>query len=134
MGEIRMLKILAILGMGLLISCVSIPEKKTLVMDYEDFGPPVIAHEVIGMDWWQWMSHGDSRPTQYPIKVVIYKGIPLTQVSSKYPVNAQQKKDYRYLEYANAIRYLNQMIADNVIDTVTEKLTHTRDMIKSSFN
>ncbi len=32
-----------------------------VVFNYNDFGAQVIASEVIGMAWWQWQPHGESR-------------------------------------------------------------------------
>lgn len=44
------------------------------LLGYDDFEPQIIAHELLGMGWWQWESHDEFRPAQYDIAVVVYKG------------------------------------------------------------
>jgi len=115
------------------ISCVSIPNTpNTYVLNYEDFGPPVIANELIGMDWWQWENHGDSRPKVYDIKVVVYKEITLNKVKENYPIDSANNKDYRYIEYVDAIKYLDEHIDENVFEIVTIKLLKTKNILVSS--
>ena len=104
-------------------------EQRISVLDYKDFGPQVIASEVIGAEWWQWQSHGDSRPAQYDIKVIVYRDIAFDEVQECYPVDQKNKKDYRYLEYNKALSYLNSKIDDNVIKRVTDTLKDTRKKI-----
>jgi hypothetical protein len=105
---------------------------KTLVLPYNDFGPPSAAHEVIGMDWWQWLEHGDSRPRRYDIKVVVYRDTDRDRVQRSFPLDPSQELDYRYLEYSDAIRYLDRMIEENVIDSLTPQLQSTRERIFNS--
>jgi hypothetical protein len=97
-----------------------------LVLSYSDFGPPVIATEVLGNEWWQWQSHGDSRPRQYTVKVVVYRAGELESAMVLYPVNAELEKDYRYLEYETALSYLNAKIDDDIIESVTQGLKRTK--------
>ena len=47
---------------------------------------------------------------KYDIKVVVYKGMPLSKIKSLYPVEESSKKDYRYFEYNECIQYLNDKI------------------------
>ena len=118
----------------MLISCASIDHKDNIyVFKYKDFGPPVIATNLIGQDWWQWQSHGDSRPKKYDIKIVVYKNIELQEVKKCYPVVASKRQDYRYLAYPKALKYLNEHIADNVIETLTSQLTITKNKIIAYF-
>ena len=77
-----------------------------IVVPYESFGPQVLAHELIGMAWWQWDSHGDSRPKKYPIQVVVYWGQALEQTEQRYPSQREKEKDFRYVERGEAIEYL----------------------------
>lgn len=100
-----------------------------IVLDYEDFGPQAIANEVIGSEWWQWQSHGDSRPAEYDIKVIVYRYVDFDNVKKQYPVDPEQKKDFRYLEYKNALSYLDEKINENVIEQVTKTLQETREKI-----
>jgi hypothetical protein len=110
----------------LLVACVSSSNQHTLIMNYNDFGPQVIASDIIGMEWWQWEVHGESRPTSYPIKVVVYRNISLAAVKKQYPINQQKGKDFRYLEYNKASAYLDEKIEENVVDEVTDRLRETR--------
>ncbi len=105
----------------------------TYVLEYEDFGPPIIAHELIGSDWWQWQSHGDSRPRKYDIRVVVYKNIPLAEVKTLYPVIPLKNQDYRYVNYDDTLKYLDGHIAENVIEKLTKRLVDTKHKIIRSF-
>jgi hypothetical protein len=99
------------------------------VVPYEDFGPQVIASDLVGMDWWQWQAHGDSRPRRYDIKVVVYRGLALDHVQARYPVIPEKNKDYRYVEYAAALEYLDQKINEDVLPQTTAKLKSTKRKI-----
>ena len=100
-----------------------------MLLDYEEFGPPVVANEVLGMDWWPWQEFGDSRPRKYSIKVAIYRNISLNQVKELYPVEPDKEKDFRYLEYDKALSYLDKIIKDNVIEELTVTLVKTRNTL-----
>lgn len=97
----------------LILACNNSP-KQYAIFEYEDFGPQAMAWEEIGMQWWQWDTHGmSSDPNyKYDIKVVVYQGIPLEQIKKKFPVNKSKKKDFRYFEYHDAITYLNENITE----------------------
>lgn len=129
-----MSRLISLLGLLFLLSCSGISSSTTLTLDYDDFGPQVVAHEVIGMDWWQWQPHGDSRPSHYPIKVVVYKGISLPQVKAQYPVKPELEQDYRYLEYTRAMDYLDTLIADDVMPDLTQQLKTTKAQIETALN
>jgi len=117
------------LSLLLAVGCAS-TSKRTIVMNYSDFGPQAAAWEYIGMKWWQWESHGGSNPgTKYDIKVIVYRSIPLAEVQKIYPVNQEKKQDYRYLEYAKALEYLDKTIEENLVPEVTEVLKKTRNVI-----
>jgi hypothetical protein len=103
-----------------------------IVLSYEAFGPPAMAHTLIGSDWWQWQTHGESRPTQYDIKVVVYRGIPLRKVKARYPVVPKKNKDYRYVEYRAAITFLGEHIEENAIEDLTATLRQTKEKIQSA--
>ncbi len=86
---------------------------KTLVLNYESFGPQVMAHELLGFQWWQWNAHGDSDPkTTYDIRVVVYKDISLDTVKDNYPVDEDKKLDFRYISYHQSILYLDSIIKE----------------------
>jgi len=83
-----------------------------IVRPYRAFGPQVLAHELIGMAWWQWQPHGDSKnpSREYPIQVVVYWNQTLEQIKVKYPVDEVEQRDYRYVEYSAAVSYLKKTI------------------------
>ncbi len=118
----------------LFLSCTVNQNTHTLLLDYDEFGPPVVAHKIIGMDWWQWEGHGDSRPRKYAIKVVVYKNIDLKDIENKFPVNSSLKQDYRYVEYSVAIDYLNELIGEGVLKALTDKMVGTRTKIIKAFD
>jgi hypothetical protein len=109
------------------------PKSGTEVLRYDDFGPQAMSYELVGMGWWQWQPHGDSRPREYDIKVVVYRGTSLAQVKRRYPVNPSKDQDYRYVKYNDAIRYLDTQIAENLIDTTTERLKLTKQRLLDRF-
>ena len=83
-----------------------------LLLDYEDFGPQVMAHELIGFQWYQWDAHGSEDPgVHYDIRVVVHEKGQLEQARKRYPV-VKGKTDYRYVDAEFAIAYLDRMIAD----------------------
>ncbi|MFX0202760.1 MAG: hypothetical protein ACFFCW_42190 [Candidatus Hodarchaeota archaeon] len=85
--------------------------RRTIVLSYSDFGPQILAHELVGYEWYQWDSHGDSDPhTKYNVRVIVYKNIALKEVKKLYPVNKDKKQDYRYVEYNEALKYFNRHI------------------------
>jgi hypothetical protein len=118
-----------------LCSCANVSvEENTSVLKYEEFGPPALANNLIGMDWWQWQSHGDSRPKKYDINVVVYKDVDLKKVKHKYPVSPKDLQDFRYVEYRKAIDYLDNAINENVIEELTQTLMNTKQKIQSTLN
>lgn len=112
--------------MSALSACSSVVQtERYLVFKYSDFGPPVIATELLGVDWWQWQSHGDSRPKDYDIKVIVYDG-DLSEVKSRYPVSPDEGKDFRYIDISSALKYLDDNIRENILESVTKSLIYTR--------
>jgi hypothetical protein len=59
----------------------------------------------IGNAWNQWKDEGHELPDDVDIKVVVYRGIELEKVRKQFPV-LRGKSDYRYLDYARAIQFL----------------------------
>jgi len=127
-------RLILVLLVALLLSCTSVTQEKALVLPYEAFGPPVVASEVIGMDWWQWQAHGDSKPRRYHIKVVVYQDLDTNELAQSFPVIPTSDQDYRYLEYEAAMAYLNKVIADNVMPELTRQLIETRTKISDYFS
>ena len=125
-----LLPLVVLLGLGC--RTESGPER-VLVLDYEAFGPPSAAHELLGMDWWQWEAHGHSRPRTYPIKVVVYAAIPKAEVEARYPVVPDKEQDFRYVTKEAALEYLDTTIAEDLVETLTEDLVETRKTIATFF-
>ena len=89
---------------------------EALVLDYADFGPQVAAHRLLGPEWWQWETHGDSDPkTQYPL-------IP------------SENKDYRWIPLNQAIQYLDEEISKDTLERTTASLKKTRMQLINYFN
>jgi hypothetical protein len=88
------------------------PGQPTMVLGYGDFGPQVFAHELLGMEWYQWNLTGSPDPEQIdPIQVVVYKDMELDQVKQLYPVVKELKQAYRYVSCREALEYLDKNIA-----------------------
>ena len=102
------------------------------VFDYEDFGPQVIAYETIGYQWYQWNSSGDSNPNKTDnIKVVVYWNESLENIKQKFPVNPETEKDYRYLSYEAALKYLNSKVTES---PELKNIVSTRDLLEKLRN
>ncbi|WP_221074765.1 hypothetical protein [Agarivorans aestuarii] len=87
-------------------------EDKTVVLPYKAFGPPSMSGHLLGVEWFQWQSHGDSRPREYPIKVVVYKDASLEELEAAYPIDEALEKDFRYVEYTAAINYFDKNVLE----------------------
>lgn len=70
-----------------------------------------MAYELIGYDWNEWKPYGDDSPNDVDIKVVVYRGVELGELRKQFPV-VKGKSDYRYLEYAPAIQFLQEQIKE----------------------
>lgn len=126
----RMKSIVSLITFLPLLSCAAPGVmQNTLVLQYDEFGPQVVAHELIGMEWWQWQSHGDSRPRKYNVKVVVYKSVSLQEVKRSYPVLPEKQQDYRYVEYRAALDYLDKLIIEDAMEPLIRKLTITKSRI-----
>jgi hypothetical protein len=127
----RVIRLLfAALAMICLTSCAARGRQEVLVLAYQDFGPQMLAREVLGMEWWQWEDHGDSSPeARYDVKVAVYREMPLEDVKKQYPVLPEQRKDFRYVEYKKALQFLDEKIQENVMEDVTDALKVTRKKI-----
>ena len=128
-----MVRHLPLIFFSVLVACSSTSKQQVLLLDYTDFGPQVIAHELLGMEWWQWQPHGNSRPTTYPIKVAVYRKISLEEVQSRYPINREKEQDVRYVNYQEALTYLDSHIQENVMTEVTATLKNDRSKLLYEF-
>lgn len=66
--KVLLLSLLIILGLS------SLSNAGEKILPYAAFGPQVAAHELIGMEWWQWQAVGGDEDREYPIQVVVYLG------------------------------------------------------------
>jgi len=83
------------------------------IFDYDDFGPQIMCHQLIGFQWFQWNSHGSSHPGIVDhIKVVVYEGLPPAEVQRRYPVEPKHRRDYRHLRASAARAYFRERIAE----------------------
>jgi len=121
--------LLAVLAM-LIISCSQVGAGRVLILNYPEFGPQAMAYETIGYRWWQWQSTGSDDPkTSFDIRVVVYKDMTKESVSKRYPVSESKRQDYRYLEYKEAISYLDTNIEEDIVPEVTSLLQKTRQKL-----
>lgn len=108
--------------------------KPYLVFQYSDFGPQVIANELIGMEWPSWQTHGDSKPAKSNVNVVVYSDINLTKLKQLLPKNEEKGIDYRYVTKTQATHYLDEKIAENVLPSLTFELSKTLEKIDTYFS
>lgn len=109
----KILSIFLLSLFALTVACTESPKTNSIVMNYDDFGPSAMSFQLIGYPWWQWQSEGDGNPdTHYNVQVVVYKDTSLQKIEAAYPVSEAEKKDYRYIEYDQAISYLNTNLND----------------------
>ncbi|WP_271784857.1 hypothetical protein [Aquimarina algiphila] len=107
---------------------------KTMILNYDDFGPQILAYDFLGFEWWQWDNHRDSDPkTKYDIRVIIYKDVSLEIVKNKYPINRNSKVDFRYASYNGCIEYLDKRIKEFDNDFDVERYSDLRKKIVSHF-
>lgn len=84
-----------------------------LALEYRDFRPQAAAHELIGFEWYQWNSHGSSRPSETDdVKVVVYRNTSLDDVRRQYPV-IHERQDYRYVRYDDALAYCDRLVGEH---------------------
>ena len=108
------------LGLVLIVcGCASKNENQMLLLPYSAFGPPTMSGKLLGVEWFQWLPHGDSRPRKYDVKVIVYRDVSLLDVKNNYPVSSNLNIDYRYIHYSDAVIYFN--------DNITEVLKMERE-------
>ncbi|WP_224067606.1 hypothetical protein [Vibrio penaeicida] len=91
----------------------------------------------MGVEWFQWQSHGDSKPRNYPVKVVVYEGYELEKVESLYPVNSAKEQDFRYVTFDSAVDFIDSSLIDlkalqdegAPVANIVSKLEKTKDTL-----
>lgn len=87
------------------------PKTNILLLNYSDFGPQVMTYELIGYEWNQWKSEGHKLPDDVEVKVVVYRNKAESAIKKEYPV-IRGKSDYRYIEYNQAMQFLEKNIKE----------------------
>lgn len=125
-------KLLWITCFALIVSltgCASHLEKTTLVLDYSDFGPQAMAYPALGPKKLSWQPQIPLIAGQGEIRVVVYRDIGLEELKTVYKVDQDNFVDYRFIEYEDAIKYLDKRIAQNLLARITKQLENTRHTI-----
>jgi hypothetical protein len=92
------------------------PINNALVLDYKDFGPSQLSKSLLGKNFWQWQDSRGHSPTQYDIKVVVYKNLTLEATQKNYPTIPEKNQDYRYVKYSKTVTWLDERILQNQQD------------------
>lgn len=108
----------------------------TVVLAYDDFGPQVMAWELIGMEWWQWEAGGSWEPgDRFDVRVVVYRGLTLAAVRAEYPT-VEGRADYRYVSHDDAMAHFDRAIAEiegePSLAELREELSVTRARIRKA--
>lgn len=89
-----------------------------------------MSHELqIGNAWNQWKNEGHELPDDVDIKVVVYRGVELEELRKQFPV-IKGKSDYRYLEYARAIQFLEEQA--KIVESYKKKEPEEDDSVPSA--
>jgi len=85
-------------------------QSQMLVLPFSAFGPYTMSGSLLGVGWFQWDSHGDSRPRKYDINIVVYRNISLAEVQNMYPISKEEEIDFRYVTYSDSMVYFEESI------------------------
>jgi hypothetical protein len=84
---------------------------RVLVLDYADFGPPVMAEPLLGDEWNVWIRPGDLGPDdRFDVHVVVYQG-DRAAIERAYPT-VPGHSDYRLVTRSEAVRFLDRELAE----------------------
>ena len=84
----------------------------SFVMKYSDFGAPGSSDELLGSESSQGSGQRADDPSRSDdIQIVVYRNVDLTTVKRTYP-ELGGKSVYRYVEYSQAIDYLDKQIEE----------------------
>ena len=103
------------------------------VFEYEAFGPQAMVYDLLGMQWWQWLTPGGVEPDNaFDIQVVVYCEGQHSDIEKRFPVDSAAQKDYRYITKNDAIRYLDIHINEDFLTAITQQLKTTKHAIEST--
>lgn len=108
----------------------------TLVLRYDDFGPPSLASALLGSEWWQWEGGGSWEPGDaFDVRVVVYRGISRAEVEAEYRT-IEGRADYRHVRYDDAMAHLERAMAeiegDPTLRGLHEELAATRARVRQA--
>jgi len=101
------------------------PRQHWLVLRYADFGPQRLAGDLLGPRQWQWADSEAPDPAP-DIRVVVYRGRSLERMRRRFPVQPLSERDFRYVEYDDALAYLRREVDDRRLH---RRLYRTRNRI-----
>ncbi len=105
-------RVAAVVFCGLACFVAGCSAKHVIVLKYDDFGPPSLGGELIGVSWYQWDTHGyEEDDFECNIRVLVFDGISEEEVRSQYP-SMVGVVDYRYVNRKDATAFLKQKIEE----------------------
>ncbi len=130
--KFTLFKLILLCACGWLLSgCSSQLQKNTLVLEYADFGPQTMAYKALGPKNLQWQPQEPLLLGQGKVYVVVYKNISIDDVQHHFRPDHTNHLDYRYIQYGDALNYLDARIAQNLLRKITTRLQKTRKAIVS---
>jgi hypothetical protein len=87
-----------------------------VLFEYDDFGPQVMAFQLLGMGWWSWSGGGSwEMCDEFDVRVVVYEPADADEVARLYPT-VENESDYRLVSRPDALTFLDTQIADLASD------------------
>lgn len=130
---LKQLKLLIIFLALTSCSCSTQQKLNYTTLKYDNFGPQAMTHELIGMNWRQWLEPGGFQPKDtFDIQVVVYCDGQRLDIEKRFSVDTTTQKDYRYITKNDAIGYLNGHIKEDLLYEVTQQLAATKQTIDST--
>ena len=107
-----------------------------VVLAYDDFGPQVLAGELLGPEWWQWEAGGSwALDDRFDVRVVVYRGMTLAEAQAEYPT-VEGRADYRHVSYDDAMAFLERALVETdgepSLRRLHEELAATRAWVRQS--
>jgi len=85
---------------------------RMIVLDYDDFGPQAMAHELLGLDCYSFGDCCCSEPDdEFDVRVVVHDGASEAAARARYPTGPD-RGDYRIIDVAAARRFVDAQLAD----------------------
>ncbi|HUS68022.1 MAG TPA: hypothetical protein VMZ28_25995 [Kofleriaceae bacterium] len=85
---------------------------RMVVLDYDDFGPQALAHELLGLECYSFADCCCSEPGDaFDVRVVVHDGASEAAARTRYPIGPDSG-DYRIIDAAAARAFLDAQLAD----------------------